>query len=1260
MRRSSIFVALLLAASCARVKPPAADFTIPRAMAPEEARKAAEKEPDPARAADLAWIEGNDRALARKALDAGLAKNPRDASLLLRRALLSEQELDLAGARRDLIAILRDAPGSDEADAAVAHLFSLIDDDVSARAEIAEGLAPMISVQPERRAFSPQLMALVTLLRGRLAPRSETGTWRDRGGWITEAQTVGPLAARMQASLRLTTQHETERIKSGAIHRGIEALIRKPAPGYLAIEPATGGLDGLYVVESYVNLGPPAATGPVAMTVFLSSPGRVRVDGTVVLERRIDDPPSASHHTINVDLAPGWHRVAAAFLAGPGEAVRISMLGADGRPVILEQRATSPQDAPFAETIKFSGAPRSGFDRAVEKALGDPRKELALRVYGASFALSALRGDLDRARALLRPLVTYAPESAAVHSLEARLGAAEGLPASQVQASLRRALAQDPLLPRALVRLGRSIESESPDQALLLADRARAAAPKSPDPDLLRFRILRARHWNAEAEESLKAALAKDPRPQVMDEAARFYRQQLRIAEAQALEKKLIELGGPGSGPRAVTAALNAGDPDRAVALMMAAVKISERPVELLGRIAQLELARKKPENAAQPIERALEIDPYDSNALVLKAITAAMRGDKKSASEALETLRKIGNADFDLELFAAQIEGRPPMMLGEWLDKTLEVDARKIALAPMDPRFADDKRVRLLEQIVDTVRPDGWALSQTHSIVRLQTKEATDLAGEFQLPGGALPLEMRTLKADGRVIEVDRHEGKADLSFSALAPGDTVELKWLSYNSPASAFGGYVRRFYFQTDVPGRRTELAVSVPKNMPVWTHSYHGAPKPTVREEGDRKIYLFRADDVPGLPGEPSVAPYEEFLPFVVIAAGIDEAMALEANAAPLQGLARSSRDLETLAKTLVEGVKNDEEKVARIYRWAIQNVRHGDFADPSVVLATKRGDRTGLIVAMLRAAGIKADMVLAQPGNAARVDPPYPDSDRFGAVLARAEIGDKVLWIRASGQTPWFGQAPPEFDGGSYVYFADRDKTPAVVPFESAEIAKWTIESKVSLVLGEDGIARGTVRLTLPGQLGQGVRHALRPLRAEDRDRAIQGWLSGVIAGSQLEQMSLEGLDDESAPFTLEAQILVAGLFHNEGGAWVANKFFQEPIGMRAIGVRPLEAYIRVSSRKMPLFIPAASERMEVEVAFPAGTKQPVEAPESFEKTAPFAQIEQRFVWDDATRRAKLILVEDIHASRIAVDRFSEFRAYVQEVTLRTRNQIAVR
>jgi cellulose synthase operon protein C len=1259
IRSRSIFSALIVLAvgSCARTQPAPPPREPAHALEPEAARAAARRTADPVRAVDLAWLEGNDRALARELLDRAIDAK-KDPALLLRRALLSQMELDDPSTRRDLIAILESAPESPEAEAAAVLLYDEIEDGANVKKEIALAAdrSPVLSAP----SASPSLVALLTLIRARVAGPREEGPWITRGGWLTKFQSLGPLGPRMQATLRTTTAHETEGLKPGAKYHSLEPPIRSPPMRWLEVSPALGDVDGLYVGETYVRI---AKADWVALTVHLRTPGRVRVDGATVFERDVDDL-SVRRETIRLRLPAGWHRVAFGMLAASGDGIRLSMLGERGQQVIEEQRTEPPNGVHFGEAPKELPDESEGFDEAVDFQLGDLNREIGARIVGSAVALSRQGRDLERARALLRPLSAYAPKSAVREALEARLATAEGLPASLSQASLRRAIAQDPTLPRALLMIARALESDSPDQALELVDRARAAAPTSPDPEVVRFRILRSRRWNTEAEDSLRSALAKRDSRELLLDGARFYRQLYRIKEAEELEARAQKISASESAIRAASIAISKGDLDSAVSLLAEGAPLAARPEEVWARIAELELGRKRPERALEPIEKALEIDPYFGKALRLSAVALSAVGKTPAALEQLELLRKIGVADFDLEISAARAQGLEPGQLpdGSWLKGELTADPSSLARAAPDPRWSGDKRVKLIERIIDWVRADGYSLSLSHSLVRLQTKEATDMAGEFQLPGGALALAMRTLKADGRVLEVDRHEGKEDLSFSGLAPGDTVEQKWIAFNSPQSGFGGYVRRFFFQTDVPTDRAELAVVVPKGLSVWWHAYNGAPEPKIHEEKDQTVYLFRAEDVPGLPVEPSVAPYEEFLPFVVVAAGFDPALALETNVMPLVSIARPSWDVRELATVIANGARSDEEKVMRVYQWVTSSVRHGDFAPPSVVLGTRRGDRTGLIAAMLRAIDVDARVVLARPGFAAQVEPIYPDQDRFGSLLVRVDLTGsekKRLWIRASGAATWIGQAPPELRGGSYVSLPSLDRPPEIERFSGREIAVWQVQSNVSLEVNEEGHAKGIISLTLPGQLGQNVRHGLRPLRVEERGRAVQGWLNGIIPGTRLAALELTNLEDEGADFQFKAQVLIPSLLHLEQGRLVSNRFFGEPIGVRAVGARPLEAYIRLSQRKMPLFVPEARERLEVTIRLPQSVGEPTEAPPSFEKKTPFAHVEQRFHFDPKEKRIDLTLIEDVPASRVPSKAFPEFVELVQEIALRTRNRLVI-
>src|SRR5690606_13746168 len=144
-------------------------------------------------------------------------------------------------------------------------------------------------------------------------------------------------------------------------------------------------------------------------------------------------------------------------------------------------------------------------------------------------------------------------------------------------------------------------------------------------------------------------------------------------------------------------------------------------------------------------------------------------------------------------------------------------------------------------------------------------------------------------------------------------APGDAVERKWLVLEEPATPWGGYIRRFYFRSTSPIIHSDLMVVVPKDAEVWTHSYNGAPLPTKQTSGDRVVYYWRLSDVESIDPEPHAVPYEEYVPFVVVAVNADRTLAERTNVLGIPEAAPISSDIRRKAEALISGVDRPEER-----------------------------------------------------------------------------------------------------------------------------------------------------------------------------------------------------------------------------------------------------------------------------------------------------------------------------------------------------------
>lgn len=1273
----AIFSALLIAASVSacRTTPALRKTALPKARPPKQAVLLAQKTADPSTAAELAWLEGNDRKLARTRLDQALKTQPNDPALLIRRAMLSLTELDDDAALDDFLKILARAPDSVEAEAAIAILSDSLGDHLDARERVAHAIADSHYTSDRKTRALRVLLAAHMQSRMDLLNKDQSGMKAtvERGGFFTRFTAVGPLGPRTIGALVEPTAHEKTGIDPKALkpYRGLIPPVRELNAFRTSASMTAGDRAGLYVIESWFELGEDVRGVPLTLNIQLHDSGRVSIDGARVHESMRGTNKPKSYSEVELKLEPGWHRLSIAVLALSASRPTFSLLSSEGRAVIVRQSATPPRGPravppPPAIAKRSSNAERPGSIEAwVDALIADKEHALFGSFMGNVLALTTYREDLERAERLLTLALEAAPSSALLLSTDARMMGRSGLPKSLAQVRLRESLKHDPTLPSTLLSLARSIAEDSPDAAMELLDRAIAANPRAAGPHVSRFRLLEQRGWNAEASRALTKALSLHQSESLLADGASFYRNTMRIEEARALEKQLERFTEPTPATARAQLALKNGELDAAIAAFKEAAQTTSVPSGTYVRIASIELSRGNIDAARLAAEDALKSDPLNTSALRIAALALARGGDSATASKTIDRLRALGAADVKMETFAATLRGGEPGIPpdGSWLAKKLAVDPRALVAASKDAdlKWSRYKSVRLLERIVDYVRPDGSSLSLKHAITRLMTKEATDEAGEINLGNDALPLALRTIKSDGRIIETDRHAGKDDLSFSALAPGDAVEYQWVETAEAATGFGGYVRRYFFRGQQPGLRNEYAAIVAKGTPVWWRAYNGAPEPEIHDEGEQTIYLFRAQETPPIDPEPSTVPLEEFVPFVVLAVDLDQKTALASNVLGLETAAESSWAVRRKAAALTQKMTTDEQKLNALFNFTANQIGHGGAREPSIVLATRRGDRTGLLIAMLRSVGLGADLVLARPGTAAQVKPEYPSPQQFNVDLVRVVLpsSKKTLWARMDLPTPWLGGVTPDLYGGSYIVANPRGELPKVIAFAEKDFETWALTANVELAVDGEGQAKGSIALSVPGSYGSNFRTFFKSVREDEIARALEGFASGMMPGALVESWKTEGLDEPLAPLIVRLAVVVPHFMVVEKQHLIAEQFFPIPLAGRALGMPTLAMFLRVPNRTTPMYLPEIRESMSVRVSFPRSVKAPIEGPRAFSFKPSFGEVTQKFAWDDAKKTAALDVSHVVPPRRIGVKEFPKFRETVQQILQAGRNRLIV-
>ncbi|MEM7678463.1 MAG: hypothetical protein AAF449_20930, partial [Myxococcota bacterium] len=347
-----------------------------------------------------------------------------------------------------------------------------------------------------------------------------------------------------------------------------------------------------------------------------------------------------------------------------------------------------------------------------------------------------------------------------------------------------------------------------------------------------------------------------------------------------------------------------------------------------------------------------------------------------------------------------------------------------------------------------------------------------------------------------------------------------------------------------------------------------------------------------------------------------------------------------------------------ERTQVVFEWLANHVAHGRTRDPHTVLLQRRGDRTGLFVAMLRALDIPVQIVRARTGRAPVIAPSYPDTRDYPETLVRITTGDRTTWADMGRASPWLGQLPPQFQEGHYLTRSDEG-APVVRPFVDGDVAQWPVATALDLDVRRDGDASGTLRMTFPGTYGADLARLLSAARPEDRKRQMQRWLTSLMPSAQLQELDVLSRATSVAPLVVTASVAVPGFMSVDRDHLVLEDFFSRPMTGRFLGQPGLREYVSLPRRRLPLLISPTFEVSTVHVRFPPSVASPQEAPRTFVRTADFGRFEQSFEWDDKSKTARMERRRIMPLRRIAPEAFSAFRDNAQSVLQVSRNRLIV-
>jgi hypothetical protein len=518
---------------------------------------------------------------------------------------------------------------------------------------------------------------------------------------------------------------------------------------------------------------------------------------------------------------------------------------------------------------------------------------------------------------------------------------------------------------------------------------------------------------------------------------------------------------------------------------------------------------------------------------------------------------------------------------------------------------FSGGAAVILLSDRAIRIRRDGPVSVYVHRITRPLNKEGIGRYGEITLPRGADLLELRTIKANGEIIEPELVQQKPTISMPALEPGDAIEEEYVMHyaeldqmqeSAGAHTFGSFA--------APILHARLVVLSALDAMIRIREQAGPPLPLVGENNGMVIRIWERDNIVQTIAE-SFVPAVNLLPTVTIASAEKTGARLRDQ---LIDASRPGLHVNEAAAGLhLSPGAGDIEKAKRLYRFVTSKIDSTGpdwAASPAEdTLANGQGSRTTALLALSRVVGLKAGLVLARKidQNCGKELSCYTEPlVRFW--LANGESTD----VDAESDDLPFGAVPPWLDPRDahlIPLLAEEEKKSGLVALAARTSSEKSVaEADLSF---HEGDLVADVEVQLGSVRAQEVRIMLRNAGEKERQAFFEQLAMRIFPGATAVTGSAAHENDPEQPLKLSVRCTVPQFINRQSAVAEINQLAP------ALGLATL--YAKTPIRKFPLYIESLFFESTIFHLHLSGGMEVHSLPANFTDKTEFGEYALRFV-----------------------------------------------
>jgi transglutaminase-like putative cysteine protease/tetratricopeptide (TPR) repeat protein len=678
--------------------------------------------------------------------------------------------------------------------------------------------------------------------------------------------------------------------------------------------------------------------------------------------------------------------------------------------------------------------------------------------------------------------------------------------------------------------------------------------------------------------------------------------------------------------------------------------------VKFWQKLANLQVTDGELAQAEDSLLRVTALDPRNAEAHQQLAgiyaqlhLPEAAEKEKRAASELQQ--KQISSDDLDSGLLSSV--------------KQLATDAFRHPPAEEDIALADTRVQEVFENGLSRVHIQqifyvgSEAAAETHRVVGIRYSPGSE---------AVRLLHARVWKTNGTVIEAqeegDIPAGEAagsmyydtrsrQVRFVGLEKGDVAELEYaLSPTLVTSPYSGYFGELVTMAGrTPIRLKRYALVFPARQQIFYHA-DKLPPATSDEKNGRRTLLWEAHNIEPLPREPNSPGVTETSPYVHVSTMADWEKLGEWYAGLIRPQFTLDQSLKTELARIIQGKHSEEEKIRAIQEFVLRSTHYvalefGIYSyKPYPVSQTYQRrfgdckDKASLMIALLRAAGIEADIALVRTRSLGEVVPTPASMALFDHAIVYIPKYD--LWL--DGTAEYAGAELPHEDQGAMALTVSLTGAAQLrqVPVSSA--AENYTRRTIHAELTREGVIRFNGSSLTRGEDAPRLRRDMA-MREQRLDFLRQG-LAQVFPSVEVDSVAVRGADDLRSDVSVDFEGALNS-FRNSSVVTLRSSWMS----------RSYAALAPTSSRTQDLVLtsPQITEE-EIHVALPGGAKVQ-QLPKDEEVRTGFGSV--RLHYEKSSHEVVIQSRLEIGKSRISAQEYPAFRQFCSMLERSFRNEIVV-